>query len=165
MNIAANLNPRHSEIGNLKVNRDGSLWLHLFALHTGQLKVGPHGVFLAPLQRTEQVKQLLQLHVERISVYKAVQIKLFIQFDEFCSQVSYSKVIRRKYKSGPTQQGESDSNLWDLASYLHIKNTKTSGLLFFVAENETWWQWTKLWVISRLQIWILMPNLRSANTN
>lgn len=121
VNIAANLNPRHSEIGDLKVNRDWSLWLQLFALHTGQLKVRPHGVFLPPLQRTEKDKQLLQLHVESVSVYKAFQIKLFIQFDEFCSQVSHSKVIwRKRLERGPTQQGQSDSNLWDLASDLHI---------------------------------------------
>lgn len=115
----ADLNPRHSEIGDLKVNRDRSLWLHLFALHTGQPKVRPHGVFLPPLQRTERDKQLLQLHVARVSVYKAVQIKLFIQFDDFCSQVSHSKVIWITHQRGPTQPGQSDSNLWDLASDLH----------------------------------------------
>lgn len=76
----ANLNPRHSEIGDLKVNRDRPLRLHLFTLHTGQLKVCPHHVFLPSLQRAD--KRLLQLHVESVSVYKAFQINLFIQFDE-----------------------------------------------------------------------------------
>lgn len=116
MIIAANLNPGDSEIGDLKVNRDRSLWLHLFALHTGQPKVRPHGVFLPPLHRPEKDKQLLQLHVESVSVYKAFQRKLFIQSDEFWSQVSHSKVMWRKHQRGPTQQGQSDSHFWDLAS-------------------------------------------------
>lgn len=118
VNIVAHLNPRHGEIGDLKVNRDRPLGLQLFALHTGQPKVRPHHVFLPPLQRTEEAKQLLQLHVEAVSVYKAFRIKLFIQFDEFYSQVSASKV-RRTHETGPPR-GQSDSNLWDLASVLHI---------------------------------------------
>lgn len=118
--IVAHLNPRHGEIGDLKVNRDWPLWLQLFTLHAGQPKVRPHHVFLPPLQRTEEAKQLLQLHVESVSVYKAFQIKLFIQFDEFYSQVSDSKVSWRTHETGPPQQGQSDSNLWDLASVLHI---------------------------------------------
>lgn len=116
----AHLNPRHSEIGDLKGNRDRPLRLQLFTLHTGQPKVRPHHVFLPPLRRTEEAKQLLQLHVEGASVYKAFQIKLFIQFDEFYSQVSDSKVSWRKDETGPPHQGQSDSNLWDLAPVLHI---------------------------------------------
>lgn len=88
VNIAAHLNPWHREIGDLKVNRDRPLRLQLFTLHTGQPEVRPHHVFLPPLQSTEEDKQLLQLHVESVSIDKAFQIKPFIQGDEFYSQVS-----------------------------------------------------------------------------
>lgn len=55
--IASYLNPRHSEIGYLKINCDWSLCLQLIALHAGKPKVCSHHILLTPLDtQTEKRK-------------------------------------------------------------------------------------------------------------
>lgn len=49
VNKGTNLNSRHGEIGDLKVNCDWSLRIQLLTLHTGQPKVCPHHVLLTTL--------------------------------------------------------------------------------------------------------------------
>lgn len=55
--VISYLNPRHSEIGYLKINCDWSLCLELVTLHAGQPKVCSHHVLLTPLDsQTEKRK-------------------------------------------------------------------------------------------------------------
>lgn len=79
VNKGSNLNPGHSEIGDLKVNCDWSLRLQLFTLHTRKPKVRPHHVLLTTLHIQKQTREkatelLTALHV----VHKAFQIKRFV---------------------------------------------------------------------------------------